>query len=49
VTAVDGTERRLLERLVPSDYTAWTVAIDEVYDQTPGPGAGAPLRDGGRP
>jgi hypothetical protein len=44
VTEVDGTDRRLLERLVPDDFIACTVVIDELYDQTPGPGAGAPLQ-----
>jgi hypothetical protein len=46
VVATDGTARELLERLVPDDYVACTIAIDEVYDQTPGPGAGAPLTQG---
>jgi hypothetical protein len=46
VVAVDGTPRELLERLVPDDYVACTIAIGEVYDQTPGPGAGAPLAQG---
>jgi hypothetical protein len=44
VQEVDGTDREFLERLVPPDFVACTVAIDELYDQTPGPGAGAALR-----
>jgi hypothetical protein len=41
VVATDGTDRRLLERLVPLDFVACDVMIDELYDQTPGPGAGS--------
>ncbi len=33
----------LTERLRPAAYVACTVEIDEAYDQTPGPGAGARL------
>lgn len=46
VTAVvesDGTARHLLERLVPAAYVRCNLVFDEVYDQTPGPGAGASL------
>jgi hypothetical protein len=43
VAEVDGTDRRFLERLVPDNFVACTVVIEELYDQTPGPGAGAPL------
>jgi hypothetical protein len=43
VKEVEGTERRLLERMVPTDFAACTIVVDEVFDQTPGPGAGAPL------
>ncbi len=46
VAQIDGTERDLLERLVPADYAVCLVAVDEVFDQTPGPGAGAPLAAG---
>jgi hypothetical protein len=48
LTEVDGTDRRLLERLVPVSFVACTVVIEELYDQTPGPGAGARLRGAGR-
>jgi hypothetical protein len=41
VVAIDGTDRRLLERLVPRDFVACDVAVDEFYNQTPGPGAGS--------
>ncbi len=40
---VEGTERVLLERLVPTDFIACTVVIDELFNQTPGPNAGASL------
>jgi predicted pyridoxine 5'-phosphate oxidase superfamily flavin-nucleotide-binding protein len=40
IEQTDGTERALLERLVPADYVAMVVRVEEVYDQTPGPGAG---------
>jgi hypothetical protein len=43
VQEVDGIDRRRLDRLVPPDFIACTVAVDELYDQTPGPGAGAAL------
>ena len=39
----DGQPRRLLERLVPYEYVAGEFVIEEFYDQTPGPGAGASL------
>jgi hypothetical protein len=47
VEEADGTDRRLLERTVPGDFVSCTVEIDELFDQTPGPGAGAALRGGG--
>jgi hypothetical protein len=40
---IDGYERSFLERVVPDDFMACTVVIDELYDQTPGPGAGAAI------
>lgn len=48
VAEVDGTDRRLLERLVPEHFIACPVVIEELYDQTPGPGAGAALPGGSR-
>lgn len=47
VQKADGTQRDALERLVPPDFVACTIEIDEVYDQTPGPAAGAALTGGG--
>lgn len=43
VVETDGVDRKLLERLVPRDYVACTLTVEELYDQTPGPGAGAPI------
>jgi hypothetical protein len=43
---VDGIAPELMQRLVPDDLLACTVDVTEGYDQTPGPGAGAPLREG---
>jgi hypothetical protein len=47
VKEVEGTDRLLLERMVPIDYVACTVVVDELFDQTPGPGAGAALSAAG--
>ena len=46
ITAIDGIQRGVLDRLVPSRYAACAVDVEELYDQTPGPGAGAPLGTG---
>lgn len=43
VEEADGTERRLMERLAPPEFVACTIEVDELYDQSPGPGAGAAL------
>ena len=43
VEAVDAVPPALMERLVPSDLLACTVDVAELYDQTPGPAAGARL------
>jgi hypothetical protein len=43
IVETDGTDRRLPERLVPLDYVACDVTVEEFYDQTPGPGAGGAL------
>lgn len=48
VQEVEGTDRTLLERLVPRDFVACTVAVESLYDQAPGPGAGAELSRGDR-
>lgn len=47
IERVDGTPRALVERLVPTAFVACTLTIDEVFDQTPGPGAGAPVKGSG--
>lgn len=41
IVRTDGTARRVLDRMVPTDVVACTFTIDDLYDQTPGPGAGA--------
>jgi hypothetical protein len=41
VVEVDGVRRDLVERVTPSRYSACRFEPREVYDQTPGPGAGA--------
>jgi hypothetical protein len=43
----DGEPVELLRRMLPPEYWVWTVEVSEVFDQTPGPGAGAPLPGGG--
>ena len=40
IEEVDATPRALTERLRPDRFRACTVAVDELYDQTPGPRAG---------
>lgn len=39
----DGISPELMGRLVPADLVALTVEVDDLFDQTPGPAAGAPL------
>ena len=46
VAIVDAIPRFLMERLVPDEVMACTFEIVEAFDQTPGPGAGRPLRSG---
>jgi hypothetical protein len=41
VHETDHTPRDLLERMVPARFLACTLDVAEVYDQTPGPHAGA--------
>lgn len=43
VERTDGTPRALLERLVPGGFVVVVAAFDEMFDQTPGPSAGAAL------
>lgn len=47
ITEVDGASRQLLDRWNPVDVVACVLSVDGVYDQTPGPGAGAPLQGSG--
>jgi hypothetical protein len=44
IVVTDGTPLALLERMLPTGYVSCTVAVDALYDQTPGPEAGASLR-----
>jgi hypothetical protein len=41
---MEGTPIALLERLRPTAYAVCTITVAEVFNQTPGPGAGSPLR-----
>jgi hypothetical protein len=43
IMATDGTAAELLQRMVPAGYVAWLVEVGELFDQTPGPTAGAAL------
>ncbi len=43
VHRTDGTPLELLDRIRPLEMMAVEMVVDEVYDQTPGPGAGAAL------
>jgi hypothetical protein len=41
VTETDGTPRAVLDNLLPLDVVAVEIDVDGIYDQTPGPSAGA--------
>jgi hypothetical protein len=41
VMEMDWTQREVLDRLVPAELVTATVVITELFDQTPGPQAGA--------
>lgn len=43
VAETDRTPRHLVDRLVPGAFVACTIEVETMYDQTPGPGAGAPV------
>ena len=43
VHETDHTPREMLERMVPERFVAVTLDVEELYDQTPGPKAGATL------
>lgn len=45
IVITDGTPRALVERMRPAGFMAYTVEVDETFDQTPGPAAGAPVDD----
>jgi hypothetical protein len=47
IETTERTPRELLEHLVPSALVACTVRVTELFDQTPGPGAGTPMPAGG--
>jgi hypothetical protein len=46
IVDTDGLDRSVVERMTPLDYVACTVAVERLFDQTPGPGAGARLPGG---
>jgi hypothetical protein len=43
IVNTDGTERAVLERMLPLDFVACTLQFFELYDQTPGPVAGVAI------
>ncbi len=43
VALVDDIPRELMQRMVPVELVRCDVQVDAVYDQTPGPGAGAAI------
>lgn len=43
IEETDGTKKDLLDRFVPIGYVACTVEVEERFDQTPGPAAGAAI------
>jgi hypothetical protein len=48
VEETDGTPARLLKRILPHGLVAVEFVVDEIYDQSPGPGAGAAISGGTR-
>jgi Pyridoxamine 5'-phosphate oxidase len=46
IETTERTPRDLLERLAPKALVACTVRVTELFDQTPGPGAGTPMPAG---
>jgi hypothetical protein len=44
----DGTDRRVLEHMRPREFVASLATFDRIYDQTPGPSAGAALGQAAR-
>lgn len=45
IEATDGHPREIVRRFLPRAYVMVELVVDEAYDQTPGPGAGAVLRE----
>lgn len=43
IVDADGARHEVLTRWIPVGYVACTLEVTERFDQTPGPGAGAPL------
>lgn len=43
VQRTDGEPLELLHRLYPTSMWTWVIEVHELYDQTPGPGAGCAL------
>jgi hypothetical protein len=46
IVDTDGSDRTVVERMTPAGYMVCTVAVEQLFDQTPGPGAGARLPGG---
>lgn len=46
IEEVDRVPRSMLDRIVPASFVVCLVEVDEFFDQTPGPGAGARLAGG---
>jgi hypothetical protein len=44
ILTVDRHAPEAVDRLLPCDYAASVVTVEQVFDQTPGPGAGVPMR-----
>ena len=44
IVSTDHIPRDLLERVRPNQFVVCTVVVEELYDQTPGPRAGASVR-----
>jgi hypothetical protein len=44
INQTDGTPVEKIRRMTPREYAAFVMTVDELYDQTPGPQAGAALR-----
>jgi hypothetical protein len=43
IVRADGARREVLVRWIPTGYRAVVIEVAERFDQTPGPGAGAPI------